>query len=96
MFELLLPDPTQIRCDHVSIMEQDRRIFLKLTANAVDSACPVVVRKRARCTVDTDIIWRTCRRPTFPSRSVLRSAAFSAEMMPVPERFSANGYLAVK
>lgn len=41
MYVLLLPDPTQVRCDDVSLMEEDRRIFLKLTANAVDSACPI-------------------------------------------------------
>lgn len=45
MFELLLPDPTRMRCDNVTHMEEDRRIFLQLTANAVDSVCPICNQK---------------------------------------------------
>jgi transposase len=48
MFELLLPDPGQVKCDHVSIMADDRRVLLQLTAVAEQSTCPVCTQKTSK------------------------------------------------
>lgn len=45
MFELLLPDSEQIRCDGISVGEEDRQIFMELAANTADSACPLCNKK---------------------------------------------------
>lgn len=45
MFELLFPDSEQVRCDGISVREEDRQIFLDLAANADDAACPLCNKK---------------------------------------------------
>lgn len=45
MFELLLPDSEQIRCDGISVGEEDRQISMELAANTADSACPLCNKK---------------------------------------------------
>lgn len=40
MFDVLLPDPMQVRCDDVSVLEENEEILLQLVANSDVSACP--------------------------------------------------------
>jgi len=41
MLEVLLPDPTQVRCDGVIVLNNAKEIVLQLVANTAHSACPL-------------------------------------------------------
>lgn len=85
MFELLLPDSEQIRCDGISVGEEDRQIFMELAANTPDSACPLCNKKSRKVHSRyrrhlADLPWAD-----VPSRFRFRFAVSSAQTKTVPE-----------
>jgi hypothetical protein len=45
MFELLLPDPVEVRCDRISMGEEKRQICVELASNAAEFACLLCHKK---------------------------------------------------